>query len=157
MSSPSRPGESIAMTVSLLVSLLLMFLPIDMDWLQWQPEWAVMVFGFWLLNSPGQLGYWHGLVFGLVLDLLMFQTLGSYALSFVVLVWVSKNIQVTAATRSMVQSMLLIGVYVAVVRAIRYYLLDDGYFPESYYAVISSVFLWPAVMLMLRKWIRQGS
>lgn len=154
MYNQTSPRRAWALPVSLMVALLLLLLPVDQAWLLWRPEWVAMVLSFWLLNAPGALGYFSVALLGLSLDLLLALPVGSYAFSFMVLAWLAQGLRKWPGVRSIVQTTLLIGFYIAVVRVIRYGVVDSGTFPESYYAVLSSMLLWPALMLVMRRWVR---
>lgn len=74
---------------SLVFSLILMILPMPLDW-QWiRPEWLSLVLIYWVLREPDKVGVLTAWSFGLIMDMMAEAILGQYALAMAVIVYLA--------------------------------------------------------------------
>jgi rod shape-determining protein MreD len=85
----SRGTRFISIYFSLLLSLILMILPIPLQWQWLRPEWLTLMLIYWVLREPDKLGVLTGFSFGLMMDILGEVLLGQYALTMTIVVYLT--------------------------------------------------------------------
>lgn len=82
-----RPVRWWWMSFTLLAGLALNALPVARQPLNWSPDWFVLALLFWGLNQPRQVGFTWAFAGGLVMDVMLGDHLGQYALTHVLMLY----------------------------------------------------------------------
>ncbi len=152
----STVSSYIALYVSLLMALIGAIFPLPLVLNAFRPDWVLLVLFYWVLAIPHRVSLGHGVVIGLMLDLLLGSILGVHALLFSLLAYVvSLNYQ-RIRYFTIVQNTLLIGALVLFSKLILYWVASNFHeivLHKSYFwSVFSSMLIWPWFYLFMRYW-----
>lgn len=123
-----------------------------------RPEWMVMIIFYWVLALPHRISIIHAFVLGILLDLLLGSTLGMHALLFSLLAYIISIGYQRIRYFTLVQTTLLVGVFVLVTKLALYGLassLQEIVLHKHYFwSIITSMLIWPWFFFFMR-FIRQ--
>jgi len=152
------PEPSFSIPLSFFIGIVLTLYPLPPILAHGRPEWLSVLLIFWILNHPTKMGIWTAFIMGLVMDLLMTNTLGVYALSWSVVAYVARLSIRKARVLSLGQTSLLILVLIAIGLAVRYLcysLLGQSQNHWQYWLpALTSACCWPFVLMSLQRWRR---
>lgn len=154
-----RPPEPLlSMPLSFAVGLLLTVFPLPDVLVFWRPDWLNLLLIFWILNHPARAGVWTAFVVGVIVDLVMADTLGVYALSFAVTAYLCRLFIRRARVSSLLATSMLVAFLLAValtIRFVAYSLVGLSQTHWQYWLpVLTSALAWPFVVMSLQRWRR---
>ena len=153
-----RPSLWLMLPLSFCAAFLLVALPLPQMMSYWRPELVTMVLVFWVLNASDKVGIWTAFVLGLLLDVLMGTTFGVYPLMLAVVAYLARFSYRRVKVFSLLQTGGLVFALVLISLIIKRILLGVlGTGPDSllfWAPALTSAFLWPTVMVSLRRFTR---
>ena len=151
--------KNYAIAMSLIVALILQIMPLPIVVDAFRPDWVLLVLAYWALALPTRVNVGVAFSYGLALDILLGTTLGihSFAMSLVIFI-LAANYQ-RLRNYSVWQQAMIIGIMAALYHLVVFWLqhlLTDIFFLFDYlWPVVTSIFFWPWVFMILRKTRRQ--
>ncbi|MGD9660453.1 MAG: rod shape-determining protein MreD [Porticoccaceae bacterium] len=148
-----RPFSSIVFILSLLIAYSLYFYPLRGEMTYWRPMFVFLVVIFWLQAEPHVLGVGFAWLAGLALDVLSGGALGQHALAMAVIAYLlqlagQRNFSLWYQMM-VVTALTLFYQLVTIVVSLLAGKAADNWF--MLYPVVSTVFLWPFVTMVLWK------
>ena len=144
--------------VSFVAGALLTIYPLPEFFSYGRPEWLTLILIFWILNHPTKVGIWTAFFVGLLLDFLMDNTLGVYALSLSVVAYFARLSIRQARVLSLPKTSFLVLTLIAIGLAIRfliYSLVGQSNLHWQYWLpALTSACFWPFVLMSLQRWRR---
>ena len=144
--------------ISVAVGALLTMYPMPTVLSYGRPEWLTLLVIFWILNHPSRVGVWTAFFVGLLLDLLMNNTLGVYALSMSVVAYLARLSIRQARILSLPKTGFLVFTLVGLGLAIRflvYSLVGQSNLHWQYWLpALTSACFWPFILIALQRWSR---
>lgn len=138
---------------SLVLAYLLAIVPLP-EWLvYWRPCWVALVVIYWVIAQPHAFGVFSAWAAGLMLDVLLHNTLGQNALALAVIAYTTyvlhMRIRVFPLWQQCLSILVLVGIYMLVnlmvMRAV--YVSATGMM--YWVPALVSAFMWPWVMMTL--------
>lgn len=152
------PEPSLSIPVSMAVGVLLTVYPLPEVLAYGRPEWLSLLLIFWILNHPAKVGIWTAFWMGLLMDVLMTNTLGVYALSSSVVAYLARLSIRQARVLSLAQTSFLVFVLISIGLSIRYLcysLLGQSQNQWQYWlSALTSAGFWPFILMSLQRWRR---
>ena len=146
----------IPLLLSYLAALVLMVLPLPPMLEMWRPDWLTLVLIYWLMALPHRVGFTTVLVLGLMTDILLGSGFGIYTIALIAIAYPVLSHFQRLRNQSLLQQTLFVGLLVLMKRVIVYeleHVFNDAVFNLPYlYPVLTSMFAWPWVYLLLRKY-----
>lgn len=144
------------LSLSFLFALILSLLPLP-HWIQyWRPEWAVMVFIFWVMMMPNRVGLWTGWFLGLLIDILNGTLLGEHALAFVLVGYLTlkfyRQLRFFPFWQQAVTVMILVFIYQATLFIIQGISGQIIVFWQYWMATVTSFIFWPWLYILLYRY-----
>ena len=139
--------------VSLFVAFVLAIVPLP-EWLiHWRPAWVALVVIYWVIAQPHRFGVIAAWLTGLMLDVLVNNTLGQNAVALAVIAYTSyvlhMRIRVFPLWQQCLSILVLVGIYqlvsILVMRAVQITPWTFWY----WVSVVASAIVWPLVSLAL--------
>lgn len=151
--------NTIKIAATLLIAIMLAFLPMP-DWANWfRPAWVLLVLMYWTIMTPYIVGVGVAWFFGIVLDLLNGTMLGEHALALSVVIYFVARIHIRLRMAPMMQQGISIMFFVLLYQFILYCIQGFiGELPTSYLYWLSSVtsmLFWPWLFVLLRDYRRR--
>lgn len=150
--SPARNYRIIY--TSFFIGLICAIFPLPIILNAFRPEWMILIIFYWVLALPQRVSIVHAFVLGLLQDLLLGSTLGTHALIFSILAYVVSINYQRIRHFTLVQTTLLVGVFVLVSKLSLYLLassLQDIVLHRDYFwAIFTSMLIWPWFFLFMR-------
>ncbi len=150
----SRHRPVWVVVVSLLAAALLNILPVGLAGGYFQPDWVALVLIYWCLWDPERIGAGVGWGAGMLMDALDFGVLGRYALGKTVIAFIANRLSLRLRAYPMWQQCLGVGALVlldtTVAEAVLYLLEREPGGLERWLTPLSSLLMWPLVVLTLR-------
>jgi len=131
---------------SLLVAFGLSLLPLPTFTLPFIPDWVLLVVLYWMIYLPHRIGFGVAWLTGLLADVLTNSLLGEHALASVLVAYVALKFCRRIRNFSAWQQMILIGLLVAIYRAILFWIQGMIQQPLNYsywFPVATGMLLWP--------------
>lgn len=132
---------------SFFVALLLMLLPLPLDWRWARPEFVALLSIYWILYYPEKLGIGMAFFVGILQDLVMGSVLGQHALALVLMVYICQLSHQRLKTYGNLQQilwlMLMLAVQQLVVHWVNALIGHNTNFLRYYAPVLISALLWP--------------
>lgn len=150
-----------AISISIMAALMLQIMPLPILVDTFRPDWVLLVLAYWTLALPTRVNVGIAFLYGLFMDILLGTTLGihCFAMSLVIFI-LAANYQ-RLRNYSVWQQALIMGVMSSLYHLVVFWLqhlLTDIYFLFDYlWPVLTSMFFWPWVFMLLRKTRRQLS
>jgi rod shape-determining protein MreD len=147
----SRGYVFIFLTLSL--SFILQHFPLA-DFMQWfVPEWVLLVFIFWQLQTPNVINFWWVWPIGLLLDVQQGNLLGSAVLGFAVVLYVLQLMYQRLRVFNVAQQAVVIFLLLCCYQMVIYWATlaaDDVHKPLSLWMpALVSALVWPWLYLLL--------
>ncbi|MCW8996103.1 MAG: rod shape-determining protein MreD [Psychromonas sp.] len=139
---------------SFLGGLICAIFPLPLILNAFRPDWMLLIIFYWVLALPHRVSIVHAFVLGLLLDLLLGSILGMNALIFSVLAYVISINYQRIRHFTLVQTTLLVGVFVFLSKISLYLLaesLQDIVLHKHYFwSIFTSMLVWPWFFLFMR-------
>ena len=153
MMKSQQHGTSIIFA-SFLIAFMLTAMPLP-DWATvWRPAWIVLVLTYWTMALPERIGIGIGWILGLLVDVLHGTLLGFNALGYALLTYIVLKSYQRIRVYSLVQQSLFIGVILFVYSFIGLWIRSLTEVPDInwlyWMSIVTSMFLWPWVFIVLR-------
>jgi len=140
---------------TLFVAFVLHALPVNDPLQGFVPDWVSLVLIYWSLALPGRMSVGAAWAVGLLLDLVSFGLLGSYALTKAVLVYFSRRAALQVRTYPLWQQAVVVLVLLAVemllLVVIEFAVEQSLHGLERWTAAVVGALLWPIAYLLLRR------
>jgi len=151
----NRPArDTLVITLSFLVALVLTLLPLPV-WAVWlRPQWVFMTLIFWAMYFPYRVGLGSAFAVGLVMDLATGTLLGQHALVYVLLLYLLHKFHSQPEIFPFWQQMLIVFALLAGNLSMQYgifSLLDMTPHYAFWWSLLTSTLLWPWISLLLRE------
>ena len=119
-----------------------------------RPDWMILIIFYWVLALPHRVSIVHAFILGLVLDLLLGSILGIHGLLFSILAYVISINYQRFRYFTLVQTTLLVGLFVLVSK-LSLYLLASSFqdivlHKHYFWSIFTSMFIWPWFFLLMR-------
>ncbi|MDN4501947.1 rod shape-determining protein MreD [Alteromonadaceae bacterium BrNp21-10] len=151
--------KNYAIAISLILALMLQVMPLPIMVDAFRPDWVLLVLAYWALALPTRVNVGVAFIYGLVLDILLGTTLGIHSFSMSLVIFILAANYQRLRNYSVWQQAMIIGIMAALYHLVVFWLqhlLTDIYFLFDYlWPVLSSIFFWPWVFMILRKTRRQ--
>lgn len=79
--------------VSLIITMLLDFIPLSPTWFFWLPDFSLLLLIYWTLNRPQLIGLTWAFIIGLLKDIALFTLLGQHALAYTITIFIIRHYQ----------------------------------------------------------------
>lgn len=138
---------------SLVVAYVLAIVPLP-EWLvQWRPAWVALVVIYWVIAQPHRFGVVTAWLVGLMLDVLVNNTLGHNALALAVIAYTTyvlhMRIRVFPLWQQCLSILVLVGIYLLVKLMIMRAVYTSVSTPMYWVPAVVSALMWPWVVLLL--------
>ena len=138
---------------SLVVAYVLAIVPLP-EWLvQWRPAWVALVVIYWVIAQPHRFGVVTAWFVGLMLDVLVNNTLGHNALALAVIAYTTyvlhMRIRVFPLWQQCLSILVLVGIYLLVKLMIMRAVYTSVSTPMYWVPAVVSALMWPWVVLLL--------
>jgi len=141
--------------LTFLVALMASIMPLPLSVDAFRPDWVLVVLLYWCLALPARVNVISAGVMGFIHDVLIGSALGVHAGAMALSVYIVAGNFQKIRNFSVWQQALIVGVLSALYHLIVFWLqrfLTDAVFLPSYlYPVLTTIILWPWVLLLLRK------
>ncbi|RKF21363.1 rod shape-determining protein MreD [Alginatibacterium sediminis] len=145
----------LAILFTICVALVLTIIPVPIVLESFRPDWVLLCLTYWVTALPRRANVGVAFICGLLLDVLLGSTLGVRALALSIVAYLIANNYTRVRNYSVWQQALIIGVLCGLNRLIVFWAehvvhdvrLNSGYFIP----IVSSIFVWPWVFLILRR------
>lgn len=148
-----------AIALSLIVALVLQIMPMPPFADQFRPDWVLLVLSYWTLALPNRVNVGVAFINGLALDILMGTAMGVHSVAMCICVFVLAANYQRLRNYSVWQQAVVIAILSSLYHLVVFWLqhlLTDIYFMFNYlWPVVTSMFIWPWLFLLLRKVRRQ--
>lgn len=138
---------------SLLLAYVLAIVPLPEWLLHWRPSWVALVVIYWVIAQPHNFGVVSAWLAGLMLDVLVNNTLGQNALALAVLAYTTyvlhMRIRVFPLWQQCLSIMVLVGIYMLVNLMIMRAVYMTATSMMYWLPALMSALMWPWVMLFL--------
>lgn len=145
--------------MTLFIALVLEVLPMPLNLVVYRPEWLLLVLIYWNIALPQRVNIGIAFICGIILDILLGNSLGLNSLALVISVYISSLHYQRLRNYSIWQQMGILGLLCAMYNLIIFWLqhwLTDVLFQFTYFwPILTTVFLWPWLFWLLRKIRRQ--
>jgi rod shape-determining protein MreD len=154
------PSKYFVIGATFAISIMLMLIPLP-DWLRpFRPEWLILTVIYWNMALSKNVGIGVAWGLGLCADVVQGVLLGQHALGFAITAYIAIRFHQRVRNYPLYQQALFVGMILLPYMSISLWVLGIlGEAPRSwlYWApVLTSVFVWPLVYLMLRS-VRRAS
>ncbi len=150
--------SSIWVALTVFVALVFELMPLPAEITMARPDWVLLVLMYWSLALPHRVNIGVAWLTGLILDLASGAPLGVNALTYSITIYITVSNFQKIRNFSVWQQALLVGLFLALYHLLQFWLshfLVDVYFsPDYLWPVLSGMFFWPWVFLVLRKYRR---
>jgi rod shape-determining protein MreD len=152
-----KPSRTL-IPVSIIVALILQIMPMPALVDMYRPDWLLLILCYWTMALPNRVGVGMTAICGIVLDILYGTTLGVHSFAMAIPVYlVAANYQ-RFRNYSVIQQAIMIFilsmVYHMLVYWLLYWLTGVQFRFEFLWPVLTSVFLWPWLFWLLRRYRR---
>ena len=142
----------IALTLGIALTLTILPLPVVLE--AYRPEWAMLVILYWSLALPARVGVGVAWLAGLLQDILQATALGSHALAFALVAYLTIQLYQRIRSVPIWQQALTVLVVLSAARGVLFVtrgLSDNpGVDWRFWLPVLTSTLLWPPVFVLLR-------
>lgn len=133
--------------LSFFIALLLMLLPMPLDWRWARPELVALLAIYWTLYYPEKLGVGMAFWIGILQDLVVGSVLGQHALALVLMVYIAQishqRLKTYGAVQQVLWLMLLLGVQQLMIHWVNAIIGHSTNSLRYYAPVLISALLWP--------------
>lgn len=147
--APAQHGEIIFL--SIILAMLMMFLPLPGVLQYARPEWVIMTLIYWAMALPHRVGVGVAWFTGLVVDLTSGGTLGVMAFAYALVIFLVARLHLQLRQYPLWQQATLILSLVFLVHMISVLTSPVTNQAHLWLPVVSSTVLWPVVYAVLRK------
>lgn len=136
------------------VCLVCAIFPLPILFNAFRPDWMLLVIFYWSIALPHRVNIGHAFVLGLLLDLLLGSVLGMHGLLFSLLAYVTCINFQRFRNFSLVQTTLLIGLFIFIAKLSLYLLassMQELVLHRHYFwSIFTSMIIWPWFFLLMR-------
>lgn len=152
----SRHFLLIAFTI--LMALVMALMPLPFSFEPFRPDWVLLVLMYWSLAVPHRLNIGTAWVVGLLIDLASGSPLGVNSLTYSICIFITASNFQKIRNFSLWQQSFLIALFLTLYHLMQFWLnhfLMGVYFnPQYLWPVVTGMFCWPWIFLLLRKYRR---
>jgi rod shape-determining protein MreD len=145
-------------SLSLFLALVMALMPLPLSTDIFRPDWVLLVLMYWSLALPHRVNIGWAWVTGLIIDLASGSPLGVNSLCYSICIYITVSNFQKIRNFSIWQQAVLVGLFLALYHLLQFwlnhFLLDIYFNPEYLWPAITSMFCWPWVFLLLRKYRR---
>lgn len=155
-SQKQRKDPFLIIVISIAIASVLTVYPLSYPIAAWRPLFMLLIMLYWSLCQPTWCGIWFAFSLGLYTDLLLDAPLGMNALSYVLLVFVTRYL--LREKRILTFSNLWIIATLAILAHLLFILIAQGMagihfsITRHWQPLLSSVLFWPVLYYLLRRW-----
>ena len=139
---------------SLILALCLQVMPLADGWQVYRPEWLGLMLIYWCMRTPDRVGVFHGVVLGILMDLMEGTVLGQHALIYALLAFLCALVYPRFRAYSLAQQAALVLVLLGLVQLVAQWLRTIvGDFSINLAFLIPSLIsalLWPWLATMFQ-------
>ncbi len=144
---------------SFVCAFMLVAMPLP-DWVQfWRPHWVALVLVYWCIALPRRVGIGTAWCLGILLDVLTGAVLGQNALGLSVVAFLAVSLHQQIRVFPLGQQALMVGLilfpYPAITALVSMLLSPAPFEPRYLVGLLSSMFLWPWLFILLRDFRRR--
>lgn len=156
LSNDQHKDPLIIIVISIIICSVLVVYPLAYGFAGWRPMIMLMITLFWVLCQPSWCGVWFAFAIGLFTDLLLDAPLGSNALSYVLITFITRYFTrerrvMTFANTWVIASLAILAhlVYILLIQV-----LSDMQFSltRHWQPLLSSILFWPVLYYCLKRW-----
>jgi rod shape-determining protein MreD len=144
----------IAYWLTITLAMALIIIPWPVPGLYLAPDWVLLVLIYWALATPETAGVGKAWFVGLLVDVLTGQLLGQYALAYAVSIYLSIKQHKRIRHTPVIQQSLFVCLILLVAQIIVFWVerINGQALPIlSWLPVLSGGFIWPVILILLRK------
>jgi rod shape-determining protein MreD len=151
-------GKQFLIPASIIVAFILQIMPMPVAIDLYRPDWLLLILCYWSMALPNRVGVGVAAICGVVIDILYGTALGVHSFAMAIPVYlVAANYQ-RFRNYSVVQQAVMIFVlatlYHMLVYWLQYWLTGIQFRFELLWPVVTSVFIWPWLFWLLRRYRR---
>ncbi len=154
MSAVMRPHGGMLISISFLVALVLLILPLPPAWRIYRPDWVLLALIYWNLALPHRVGVGIGWTSGLLEDVLTGTVLGQHALANAVVAYLTLKLHLRVRRYPRWQQTLTVLVLLTLAQLLSLWINGIMGLPVhawSYWTpALTGALLWPPVYRLLR-------
>ena len=144
----------LVITLSVLLALVLMVIPLP-EWLfYFRPDWLALVLIYWALATPDRVGAVVGFMLGLLMDVLLVKTFGLNALGMCVIGFAASSMHMQIRTLSIWRQAITIGIMIALMKLLVGWvsgmITQFNMTAYYWYSIIGDVLIWPWIYIISR-------
>ena len=146
-------------SISILVALVLSIMPLPLEFNTWRPDWAALVVIYWTIALPHKVNMGTAWITGFLLDVLLGTTLGVYAFSLSLIVYLTASSFQKIRNYSVWQQGVVIGIFLLlyhfIIFWINYFVLKVSFTFDFIYPAITSALIWLWLFPVMRGYRRR--
>ena len=150
--TPSRGMFIIVVTFLLAIVLLLFPLPDFLIW--WRPNWVLMVLIYWTLALPHRIGIFAAWTLGVITDVALSSVLGVHGLAMAIVAYLilllNKRLRLFPLWKQSIIVGLMVGLDLVMSLWLQNFISTQPRHAMYWLPIISSIFFWPWVFILLR-------
>ena len=155
ITNSSRTKKWWVIPITLLVAFCFFAVPNGASSKNYNPDWISLVLIYWCFAVPKKIGLVPAWLIGLLLDVVSFGTLGRYALSKLIIVFLADRLALRVRMFPVWQQSFIILVLLTIETAILLFIgiiiSDINFSHDRWIAVLVGALLWPVIYIMLRR------
>lgn len=140
--------------LSIMIALMLSFIPLP-EWVQWfRPEWVLLVFIYWVLALPRRMNIGTGWCLGILMDVVNGTVLGEHAIAMALIGYIvakeHRQLRMMPILQQMLMILLLLLLYQLVIFTLQSVLSVRPTTMMYWLPSLTSFLFWPWLYLLLR-------
>jgi len=140
--------------ITFIVAIALMLFPLPDYLLWWRPNLVLMVLIYWTMALPHKIGILSAWFLGIIIDVTMGSVLGVHGISMAIVAYIilmlSNRLRLFPLWQQALTISLMIGLDLVLSLWIQNFISTQSRYGEYWLPIISSVFIWPIVLFLLR-------
>ncbi len=155
-SQKQRKDPIFVIILSIILCSILVVYPMSYAFAGWRPLYMLMIMLFWVLCQPTWCGVWFAFTMGLFTDLLLGAPLGTNALSYVLIAFLTRYFirERRVLTFSNLWIISMFAIVAHLVFTLMAQVMTGTHFSitRHWQPLLTSIFCWPILYYLLRRW-----
>ncbi len=150
----SNTNGMFTIIVTFIVAIALMLFPLPEYLLWWRPNLVLMILIYWTMALPHKIGILTGWFLGIITDVTLGFVLGVHGLAMAAIAYIvmvlSHRLRLFPLWQQALTVSLMIGLDLVLSLWIQNFISTQQRFNEYWLPIISSIFIWPLVLFLMR-------
>ncbi|MCP4272468.1 MAG: rod shape-determining protein MreD [Gammaproteobacteria bacterium] len=151
---PSSQNGMFTIIITFIIAIALLLFPLPDYLLWWRPNLALMVLIYWIMALPHKIGIFSAWFLGIITDVTLGSVLGVHGISMAIIAYVifmlSNRLRLFPLWQQALTVSLMIGLDLVLSLWIQNFISTQPRYGEYWSPIISSIFIWPLVLFLLR-------